>query len=315
MRPLPSAIALLTLASIRRLLREGLVIRSLIFPVALTTGTEVVTLGVVAITVPDDQVAVPTSWTDDALGQLLATHQITLEPTSDPAGAVFNKEAKAGFDGSKVYTLGLPPELLLVESYLRSKHPESWQIEPVLREHRPQDLPGAGRLISRLVSAIYALYGVVIGAGMIARDRDDGTLAAEFLLPVPRFAIAASRWIAASLVLCGCQIPALFLLDALISVPDLYAQMGHGAAASLTSCAIGLAAIGSSGAKSGFSARLAGALSADFALYLAGRLIPGLAPILPVASLGQASEPWLPLILAALFALGSIFQFQRVNGR
>jgi len=296
-------------------MREGLVIRSLVFPIALTAGTHVVTLSLLVLTSPGNEIAIPKGSFDQELLSTLEQKGLKPLESTNVRKEVIDRRVKAGLHGRTVFSLGPLPEATLLESYLRRKSPESWQVNALVEPPRASEIPGAGRLIARLLSAIYALYGVVIGAGMIARDRDDGTLHAEFLLPIPRAAIGASRWLGASIALCASQLPALLLWDALIGIPNLPQTLGHGAAASLASTAIGIAFIGGAGVKAGFSARLAGGLTLNFSLYVLGRMIPGLAPFLPVASLGSSEAPWGPLAAALLMAGAAILLFQRVNGR
>ena len=105
------------------------------------------------------------------------------------------------------------------------------------------------------------MYGVVLGAGLVARDRDQGILEAEFSMPVPIWMHAASRWIASSLVLTIFLFFAIATFTAFLSMPDQGAIMRHGLAGTMASSALGLLVIGKGGLNQGFSGPVAAGLS------------------------------------------------------
>src|SRR5690606_3153972 len=115
----------------------------------------------------------------------------------------------------------------------------------------------SGLVMVRLLAALFAMYGVVFGAGLVARDRDEGTLEAELALAVPRWVHGAARWIAASALLATFFGLAVQILAAFVGLPDTAATMRHGTAATSAAAAIGIAAVGRGGLRTGFSSTLA----------------------------------------------------------
>lgn len=307
------ALGLLTASMLRRMLREGLVLRSLVFPLALTAGTLVATLVVVSATAVPPVVAVPPGWSDPAIEQRLAGYGFRTEPFADPMAAVLDRDARAATDGRTLWASGWTTDGIVVEAALRERHGSRFVLEPVVGLPRAADLSWAGALLARLMGAVFALYGVVLGAGMVARDRDDGTLAAEFVLPLPRWLHGASRFVAASTVLAAFVTASLLVFDALIGVPAVAAAARHSVAACTTAVAVGLVSVGRSGLRGGFAGRLAAGLATSFGLYALGVASPALAPWVPIASLGEVRGGWWPLVVSALIGAGAVVWFERSN--
>jgi hypothetical protein len=305
------AYVLLTGALLRRMLREGLVLRSLVFPLGITTGTLMATLMVATWLRAPAVIAVKEGWDDPILEAAAVDHGLRLVHAEDPASWVRARRAIAGTDGRTVWALGPGREAAIVESALRNDR-GAFALHPVLT------LPGRevgatfGLVISRLVSAIFALYGVVMGAGMVARDRDDGTLAAELALPVPRWIHGATRFSAATLVIGGFVVPSILVWDALLGMARIDDMLRHAIAACAASTALGLVVMARSG-RSGFGGRLAGGLSAAFGLYALGRMAPAIAPYVPIASLGSEGSGWVPLVLSLLSGAAAAAAFGRVE--
>jgi hypothetical protein len=157
------------------------------------------------------------------------------------------------------------------------------------------DAAPQGALFSKLVAILFTLYGVVFGLGMVARDRDDGTLEAELALPLPHWVAGATRWLSATLVLSLFYAYSVILFDAIIGVADRGAMIRHGMAATGGATALGLVAVGKAGIKQGFSGPLAGGLTATMAVMGIGLAQPDIGSYLPLASLFAGGSGWIPV--------------------
>ena len=307
------ALGLLTTNLVRRMLREGLVLRSLTFPLAITAGALLGTPAVVAVggtppvIVTSDPALVP------ALTRALSGREITVLVDADPAAFVASGRARAGTDGHRVWTMGLRAETLMIESADRETLNAPWKFDPVTR--LPDGSVGArlGTMIGRLLSGVFAMYGVVIGAGTVARDRDDGTLAAELSLPIPHWVHGASRWIAGSLVLAAFSATGVVLFTALIGNTDPAALARSAAAADATATALGLWAVGRAGLRGGFAGPLAAGLTGATAIFGVGYRWPAIGAWIPIASLATDGDGWAPLGASLLVGLAAIVSFARAN--
>lgn len=291
------ATVLLTAVLVRRLLREPMVLRSLSFPVVLTAGTLVGTLGAVTFNRAPPLIAVPIGYADTHLAEGLAPIGLHVIEVADPSDTVRTGWARAGTDGTTVYARGPTIEGGIVEALLRDAKGSAWRLDA------DTTLPGVdddaarnfGKLVGQLVAAVFALYGVVLGAGMVARDRDDGTLGVEFTLALPRWVPGLARFAAGSIVLAAFAVPSIAVFDALIGISDENTLYRNAIAASAASVALGLLGMAQSGVRGGFAGPLGFALVAAFGAFLSGQFVPSLAPLLPIASLSGDSSGWVPL--------------------
>lgn len=302
------AVLALTGAMLRRLLREGLVLRSLAFPVGLTAGTLVVTLAVVGWVRPQRTVAVPHDL-DPALS--LSLEEAGFMPVSSdaPPEDVGSRAAWAGTDGHTVWWSFPTPDNLVLEAVVREHVGADWTPSSVAQLPQADSSAGAGLMVVRLIGALFVLYGIVFGVGMVARDRDDATLEAELALPVPRWVHGASRWLSGSLLLVSFFTVCVLVFAALFSLEDMGAVMRHGAAAGSGAIAVGLMVVGRSGLKSGFSSVLSMGLLAGTVLMGLGMVVPSVAAWLPVASLLTGGAGWAPLGGALLLGGASSLVF------
>jgi hypothetical protein len=295
-----NALLLLTATLVRRLLREGIVLRSLIFPVALTAGTLLITLGVLSYAHGPDAVAVTGAAADDAvLLEAFREHGWTPIKIDDPAEAIKAGRVFAGTDGTELWVDDLGRKELRLEALVRG--PDAyWAPAPPNKQPRVDRSSVMGRILTRILGALFTLYGVVFGAGMVARDRDDGTLEAELALAVPRWIHGASRWLAGASVLTAFFLLSQVIFDSLLGVPDAAALARNGAASTATAVAVGLLVIGQAGLKQGFSGPLSLGLSVVTGLLMLGATVPEVGIYVPMASLMTDSDGWIPLALTSV---------------
>jgi ABC-type Na+ efflux pump permease subunit len=289
------ATMLLTATLLRRLLREGIVLRAVAFPLGLTVATLLCTLGVVALWRGPAVVAVYPD-TEVAVVEALDAAGFRTLAVPDPRGLVESGGATAGLEGGTLHTRG-GRDAMMAEAAIRQSKGAGWW-------PRPRPLPsarqigGAGTTIATLLGAIYALYGVVFGAGMVARDRDDGTLEVELVLPLPRWVHGVTRVVAGSLVLVVAIALAVSVVHGLTRVEAVGETLRHGMAACIMATCLGLGAVGRAGMKSGFAAALALGLSSATGLLGLGLALPAVGRSLPLASLVAGGSGWLPLVMA-----------------
>ncbi|MFK7928197.1 MAG: ABC transporter permease subunit [Myxococcota bacterium] len=303
---LRSAIALLG-AHLKRLLRENMARRALGFPVVLTTLTLLATLAVVSIGRGRPIVSVHPD-TPASLQAAVESSGLQTLTDANPHERVQERGAVLGIHGTQLWSVG-GRDALIAEAHARRTLGSTWT-------PKPPPLPGPdqsqqqGMTIATLLLAIYALYGVVFGAGMIARDRDDATLEVELTLALPRWIHGATRWLAATLVV-GLWIGlAVAFTAVLMGLPDPWATARHGLGAAAAAVALGLASVGRAGLRSGFAASLAAGLSVTTGLLGLGYALPAVGAWLPLGSLAaQSGTGWPPLLGSLVIAALSIGVF------
>ena len=252
---LATAVWVLTGVTVRRLLREGLVLRSLVWPGLLAAGTLTATFAVVAALRSPPLVAIDPS-TPPAVVDALSAADLTLLVRDDPRRAVQQGTAPVGTDGRTVWVV----DALLgekVEAVVRGAVGATWSptIPPAdAAPPPPDDLPAlppdaAGRVLGLL----FMLYGLVFGLGQIARDREAGILDAELCLPVPRWITGFARWLGSTVVLAVFLALSVGLVAAVIPIGSPWPSIIHGTAAVAAAVAIGMAVVGNAGLRQGFS--------------------------------------------------------------
>lgn len=301
-----NALFLLTATLGRRFLREGLVMRSLVWPAAITIGTLVATLGVVAATKDASIVAISPAVPAEVAADLGA-HGWTVRPADDPAALVRDGGAWAGTDGATIWATNGSIDLLELEAVLRAHRGAPWR--PSARDALPQaaETEAFGRLLCQVLAVLFALYGVVFGLGSVARDRDDGTLEAELALPVPHWVPGMARWLAATAVLTLFFGLCVALFHAVMGVDAPWAMVRHGFAACGGAAAIGLMVVGAAGLEQGFSGPLAASLAIATGAIGFGLSLPTVGHVLPLASVFAGGSGWGPAgaaIALGLFAAG-----------
>ncbi|MEQ1506688.1 MAG: ABC transporter permease subunit [Myxococcota bacterium] len=279
-------LVLLTAASIVRMLREGLVLRSMVWPGLVVSTTLAVTLIVASLLRPGRDLAVgPT--TDPALVAELDDAGFAVYPVDDPGTEVHRGGYSLGTDGHTVWIYGTPPAALELEARVRTRVSAPWQPVPIPLPEPTGDF-SRGDVGCHVLALLFVLYGLVFGLGGVARDRDDGTLEAELALPIPRWVGGMARWIASTLILSSFYVVSILVVSSVLPVPGFAPVLWNGIAACGAGAAIGLAVVGSAGIKQGFSGPFAAGMTFATGLATVG------------AALGAT---WLPI--ASLFAGGS----------
>ncbi len=307
------ALALLTEILLRRLLREGLVVRSLVFPPLLAVGTMMLTIAVVAIAKSGPAAVALTDelMADQAL--VTAFHEQGMQVVADPDPALAVSEARvwAGTDGDTLWVFGGSTEAFAAEAVLRRSKNAAWVPEyKVIRDQGPKNVRRT-RIIMVALSLLFALYGVVFGAGSVVRDRDEGTLESELSMPVPFWVHGAARWLAGSIAVCLFYAFGLALVDAVLGLPDSVSSLRHGIAACSTATAVGLFVAARAGANTGFSGPLAAGLTAVTSLLALGLAAPAFTRFIPLASLWTDTAGWEALAVAALSGVVATWTFSR----
>lgn len=307
MRPsVPAALVALVGANLRRLLRESIVRRALGFPVVLVIATLLGTLVVVSVSRGVPVVALGASATDADADALVDVGLRTVR-VDDPVAMVAAGDAIAAWTPPELATPG-GRDAIKAERELRRLRNASWEpTPPRLPGIRHTQRQGSG--IAALLVAIYSLYGVVFGAGMIARDRDDGTLEVELAMAIPGWVHGLARWLAAASVLGAFVALAIAMVAAILGLPDSAALTRHGVAAALGSVALGLGSVGRAGINTGFAATLAAGLSVATGLLGLGWWLPQVGAWLPLASVAAGGEGWAPLAGAVALGMAGIAMF------
>lgn len=291
------ALGLLTLSTVRRLLREGMVLRSMVWPSLVVMATLTLTIGALAAYRPARRVAIPPGQPE--IAAWLEAEGFEAHEVADPEQSVIDQDHRVGTDGQTLWARGLSTTALDVEEVLRSNLGSPWVPRP------PEDLPDLragrkqGRMISRILSLLFVMYGTVFGLGGVARDRDDGSLEAELSLPVPRWVGGFARWLASTLVLAVFFALCVVMLAAVIGVAAAPAMLRHGIAASGAGVAVGLITVGTAGIKQGFSGPIAAALTAIVAFAGLGWWLD--LSWMPIGSVFVGGSGWPPLALSLLF--------------
>lgn len=305
----PALIAL-TAGTLLRLCREGMVVRALAWPGLLASVALVASAGAVGVLAGGDDVVIPT----DMPGLARALEEVGLEVTeaARPLEASGLAIAADG-EGWVIRTTRPGPANLAAEAALREVVGAAWVPVAAPLPARTADLDRTTGWIAGLVDLLFALYGVVLGAGTVLRDREEGVLEAELALPVPAWLHGASRLLASCLALGLGLAATLLLLDALVGITGLGGWLLQGLAASVGGVALGLYAMRTPGAS--FSGPASRALGLCLGLVGAGMTLPVVGATLPVASVSAllaGGAPGLaPLGLACLASVGAVWAFGR----
>jgi len=298
-RPALRAVLWGTGATVLRLLREGMVVRAVVWP-GLLAAVAVVGAAAVAGQVGGALTEAP--WVamsvDDAAlaGPALAAQGLALrlDPSPQEAVAAGRAERAAWREADRwvVAARGEGVSTLRTEAALRELVGADWRLEVPADPPRAQAVATQSGRMGTLVAVLFALYGVVMGAGLAWRDRGEGVVEGTLVLPVPAWTHGAARVLGLALTL-GVGLGAtLLLLDGILGMDRVGGLVLHGVLATAVASALGLAAVGGPDARRrGFSAPLSRALGATAALLGLGAALPAVGAWLPVASLPVASLP------------------------
>lgn len=308
-------LAALTLAVMLRLLREGLVVRALAWPGLLASLALVGTAGAYAVWGTTPTIAIGTEELRAPLQErgfrvALVEHPEALLREGSISRAIWKEEERwvLGRSWSNRTTT-------MAEAALRDFAGDRWRVEVPPLEARPGDIDREASLMAGVIGLLFTLYGVVMGAGALYRDRTTGALESELALPVPSWMHAAARLLALLAVLGPGLVISLMIVTALLAINNVELWILTGTSAALTGGTLGFALMARAAANHGFSGPLSRALTATMAAIALGWWQPSLGCWLPLVSLGSflaGTAPSLaiaPLALAA--AVLATFDFNR----
>lgn len=291
---------------LQRLLRESMVRRALGFPVILVGLTLALTLLVVGV-FRGPSVVAHSDPLPLAQQAALAEAGFAIRQVDDPKAEIAAGRAVLGLTSERWWSAGSRWSIQAESVLRRAEGAPWWPTPPPLPT--ATESAAQGSVMASLILAIYSLYGVVFGAGMVARDRDQGTLEAELSLPIPSWLHGLSRWLAASLILGLWMVLGVAFVTALVGTPEPWSLARIGTAGALGSVAIGLGAVGRSGLQTGFAATLASGLSAATGLFGIGYALPAIGAWLPLASILTGGEGWGALLTSALMGVAAVGLF------
>jgi hypothetical protein len=284
MSPWVRAVPVLTVALLARLVREGLLVRALVWPGLLSAVSLVGTALVVGVLRGAPTVAVA----DPTLAPRLERAGFEVRLVDDPlaefeSGGV-GKALVPSERGLRLVTRTLDPELRELESIARDAIGARWRLT-VPPPAPPADLRASTRMVAALVAILFTLYGVVLGAAVLYRDRQEGVIEAELALPLPAWVHAFARLLATCLGLVAAYVTTLALLDGLIGIHQLGPWLLQGTAATIAGASLGIGAM-ALGRGDSFSTPLSRALVLSMALFIAGDSGAAFGAWAPIASMG-----------------------------
>jgi hypothetical protein len=311
------AVWVLTGVTIRRLLREGLVLRSLVWPGLLAAFTLTATFAVVAMARTEPVVAVAAD-TPPAVLAALGEADLALLPHPDPRAAVVAGDAPVGTDGRTLWTAAGSPHALRAEVAVREAIGAPWSpARPARGVSEPPPPPAELPKLppdaaARVLALLFMLYGLVFGLGGVARDRDGGILDAELSLPVPRWTTGLARWLGSTIVLAVFLTLSVALFAAVMPIGSPWPAIVHGIAAVEVAVAVGMAVVGHAGLKQGFSGPFGVGMTVMTATASLGLRYD--VPWLPVASLFAQGDGTVAILLGAVAGVGGSLVYARRSG-
>lgn len=305
----------LTAAVVLRLLREGLVVRSLVWPGPLTSltmffvaGVGAVLLSAPSIVVGDARIAAPLEE---------AGFVVSVDPEAQARVRSGRAIRAIWFEDDRWVFGGVWGGRgdLKAESVLRDFTRDAWRIQmPPLPTGKRDVAIHTGRLAA-IIGVLFTLYGVVVGAGALHRDRSAGALESDLALAVPRGMHAAARVLALAVVLVPALVVSLLTVDAMARIENVGSWIFASSVAAVGGGLLGLTAMARAKAADGFSNPLARALTVTTSLIAAGWAWPAIGRFLPLASVGSTltgatPSPMLLVVLAAATTF-AILDFHR----
>jgi len=286
----------LTLAVVLRLLREGLVVRALAWPGLITSLALVATAAAYAVT--------PTiSIGNEELRAPLQAHGFRVELVEHPEVLLSEGSiTRAIWKEDGRWILGrswTDRNTLLLEAALRDFAGDRWRLEVPPLEARPGNIDRQVAMMAGLIGLLFTLYGVVMGAGALYRDRSSGALESELALPVPTWMHASARLLALLAVLGPALVISLLVVTSLLAITDVALWILTGTCAAVAGGAIGLVLMARSSAAHGFSGPLSRSLAITMAAIALGGWQPTLGRWLPLVSLGSFLSGTTPSLLIA----------------
>ena len=301
--PLVKAWGLLTMSVLTRTLREGLVLRALIWPALIIALTLLISATFVAGLYASKSAAVP----EVALAEVLVAKGLDARVYADPEAAFVAGEVdRAAFEDAEGWVLLARFDgayTTIMESELRARLGAAWRPMIIPRAGRNAALGPTTRLLVGLLAVLFVLYGVVFGAGGLSRDLQDGSLDAERALPLPSWVHAAARLSAAGVALSVAFAASVGLIHTILGVNAPLAWCVVGGLSGLGGAAMGLGLMARAGRAESLSGPLSRGLVAVTGLMALGYSAPMIGRQLPVASVGALVRGDLPGVGAALTTL------------
>jgi hypothetical protein len=300
----------LTAAVVLRLLREGLVLRSLAWPGPLTAMTMFVVASIGAVLLSAPSIVV-----NDA--RIVAPLErsgfvVTVDPDAETRVRSGRAIRAIWFEDNRWVFGGVWGGRgdLQAESVLRDFTSDAWRIAmPPLPTGKRDVALHTGRLAG-IIGVLFALYGVVVGAGALHRDRSAGALESDLALAVPRGMHAAARILALSVVLVPALVVSLLSIDAMTRIEHVETWIFAGSVAAVGGGLLGLTAMARAKSSEGFSNPLSRALTLTTSLLALGWTWPDIGRFFPLASVGStltgatpSPAMLLPLAIATFFAI------------
>ena len=312
------AVAGLAFSIVLRLMREGLVVRALVWPGLLTALSVFISASYTVTWKGGNYIY--TNQPD--LVQPLVDEGFEVTMMDNPEIVMLDRRADRAVwrEGDKL-VLGVTWAESLksrAEVRLRDVLGERWRLDlppSPLRQRNRDDLRPITGVIAGIVGLLFTLYGVVIGTGALYRDRSSGVLESDLALPIPRWVHAAARMLALAVVLGPAMFVSLIVVDSLLAMHQLRWWMVDGFFAAVAGGALGIALMARADAKRGFSAPLSQALMGTMAMISLGYWAADFGRFVPILSLGSAfaqqHSAWTVVPLTLLVAAFVAADFHR----
>jgi hypothetical protein len=308
----------LALSVVLRLMREGLVVRALLWPGFLTALSVFISASFTMVWKGGYYIYV----SEPALVAPLEAEGFEVTVIPDPESVMLSRlSERAVWREGDHLVLGMSlveSSRSRAESVLRNFTGERWRVELPPEKARTQstdELRPITGMVAGIVGLLFTLYGVVIGTGALYRDRSSGVLESDLALPVPRWIHAAARLLALGVVLGPALVVSLLVVDSLLALHNVEMWMADGFLAAFTGGTMGVALMARADAKRGFSAALSQALMLSMGLISLGFVLPQWGCLLPVLSLGSAfagvHSSWVVLPVTLLLATIVCADFHR----
>ncbi|MFN2425732.1 MAG: ABC transporter permease subunit [Candidatus Binatia bacterium] len=308
----------LSFSIVLRLLREGLVVRALVWPGLLTALSVFISASFTVAWKGGQFIYV----SEPALVAPLEADgfEVTLMP--NPESMLLNRTSdRAVWREGDHLVLGVTWAESLksrAEARLRDITEERWRLElppPMKRSENTKELRPITGVIAGIVGLLFTLYGVVIGTGALYRDRSSGVLESDLALPVPRWTHAAARLLALAVVLGPALVVSLLVVDSLLAMHELHKWMFDGFVAAVAGGSMGVALMARADAKRGFSGPLSQALMLAMGMISLGYWQADYGRFLPLVSLGSAfatqHSSWVVVPITLALAAAVAFDFHR----
>jgi hypothetical protein len=312
------AVGGLAFSVVLRLMREGLVVRALVWP-GLLTALSIFASASYTVTWKGGNF-IYTNQPD--LVRPLEEEGFEVTMMDDPETVIRDRRADRAVwrEGDKL-VLGVTWAESLrsrAEVRLRDVTGERWRLElpPAQKKMRSRDeLRPLTGVVAGIVGLLFTLYGVVIGTGALYRDRSSGVLESDLALPIPRWVHPVARMLALAAVLGPAMVVSLVVVDSLLAMNQMWWWLADGFFAAVAGGALGIALMARADAKRGFSAPLSQGLMGSMAVITLGFWAADVGRYLPLFSLGSAfagqHSSWTVVPITLLMASAVAADFHR----